>query len=152
MRSASGACARVRCSIPRAESIQAPVSIAATAIRPESVFSVTVLCLRPKSLVPPMSLRLRSTVASSAKLRYRALCPLHCHVVIRQASQQHTSLDASTSTSPPALVSTPVLKSSEPQHAGGKSSKPDGAAELSDQEWEIRTGMFLFPVSRSAKV
>ena len=27
MRSASGACARVRCSIPRAESIQAPVSI-----------------------------------------------------------------------------------------------------------------------------
>ncbi|RPD52718.1 hypothetical protein L226DRAFT_480340 [Lentinus tigrinus ALCF2SS1-7] len=88
---------------------------------------------------------LRSTVASSAKLRRRPIHPLRHHVVIRQLSQQRPSLDAPSPSRPePSLASTSVLKTVDVQRTGGQGSNPDGPGELSDQEWEIRTGRAIY--------
>ncbi|TFK86300.1 hypothetical protein K466DRAFT_493073 [Polyporus arcularius HHB13444] len=86
---------------------------------------------------------LRATVAS--RLVRPALSP-RCHAVIRHLSRHYASLDGP-ATSPPAPPS--VRMSAEPQRTAGPSSKPEGPRELSDQEWEIRTGRAIYVLQQT---
>ncbi|KAI0700652.1 hypothetical protein C8T65DRAFT_831487 [Cerioporus squamosus] len=88
---------------------------------------------------------LRSTITSSTKLRHRALCAPRCHAVIRKLSQQHVSIHGpASSLQTPPVAPPSVLLSVDPQRPGGPSSKPEEPGELSDQEWEIRTGRAIY--------
>ena len=142
------------------------VQAAPTHPRPERALlvptaRVVLLRLRPPTRWPPFpppssSMSFRITLPKSPRWRSCTECLLWSHVPARQVSS-HVPRSPLADAGPPLFSSnarprpSPTLKTAN-SVPSAPHRKPDGRGELSDQEWEIRTGMLEPTTSRSQRV
>ena len=115
--------------------------------QPRRLCTVSSVHSRPRPLLafPSPSMSVRTALVASSRLRRPARPDLRPGLLARNVSSHHLPSEPSVSQSKFVLLSSTlssrsVLKATSPSAPGPANSREQGPGELSDQEWEIRTG------------
>ncbi|KAI0746402.1 hypothetical protein C8Q80DRAFT_1271302 [Daedaleopsis nitida] len=88
---------------------------------------------------------LRSTLSASSHLRR----PQRSHAVTRHFSLQRSPDGPAAVLNDELALPSALLRSVGSSNPGGPDARPDGPGELSDQEWEIRTGRAIYVLQQT---